>query len=99
MLPGAVFCRDAYHALDGADVMVVLTEWDDFAKLDLARAAGRMRKRLMVDFRNLYSPSDVTAAGIDYVSLGRPAASAGRERGAVFAHAEEGQSLQRAVAE
>ena len=100
MLPGAIFCRDAYHALDGADVAIVLTEWDDFADLDLGRAAERMRRRLMVDFRNLYRPGDVTAAGIDYVSLGRPAASAERHRRAVSSvDADEAQPLQRAVAE
>ena len=100
MLPGAVFCRDAYHALDGADVVVVLTEWDAFADLDLTRAAGRMHRRLMVDFRNLYQPSDVIAAGIDYVSLGRPAASADRSRkSGDTPHHEEAPPLQSAAAE
>lgn len=72
-LPGVAFFREAYAAARGADVLVVLTEWPDYASLDLERIRRVMRGHRLIDFRNLFEPEAVARAGFDYVSLGRPA--------------------------
>jgi len=64
-------CGDAYEALDGADGVVILTEWNEFRALDLARARKLLRRPLMVDLRNIYRPQQMAAAGFDYISVGR----------------------------
>ena len=65
-------CPDAYAALEGADGVVILTEWNEFRALDL-RAAKRLLKRaLMVDLRNIYRPDEMAKVGFSYVSVGRP---------------------------
>ena len=65
-------CPDAYAALEGADGVIILTEWNEFRALDL-RAAKRLLKRpLMVDLRNIYRPDEMAKAGFAYVSVGRP---------------------------
>jgi UDPglucose 6-dehydrogenase len=67
-------CKDAYDALDGADGVVILTEWNEFRALDLPRVKSLLKTPLMVDLRNIYRPAQMAAAGFDYVSVGRPAA-------------------------
>ncbi len=71
-LPGVHWCRDAYDAAEGADVLVLITEWNEFRALDLARLGTLMRARVLVDLRNVYRPEDVRAAGFAYSSIGRP---------------------------
>jgi UDPglucose 6-dehydrogenase len=66
------FASDAYEALEGADACLVLTEWEDFAALDLARMKKTLRYPIVIDGRNLFSPADMAAAGFDYYSMGRP---------------------------
>ncbi|HEY7403984.1 MAG TPA: UDP-glucose/GDP-mannose dehydrogenase family protein [Candidatus Angelobacter sp.] len=61
-----------YDALDGADACLILTEWEDFAALDLAQVKKRLRYPIVVDGRNLFEPSLMEAAGINYYSVGRP---------------------------
>jgi UDPglucose 6-dehydrogenase len=73
VLPDPVYCRDAYEAIDGADALVLLTEWNEFRALDLARVGRLLRRPLVVDLRNIYRPAEMAAAGLTYVSLGRPA--------------------------
>jgi UDPglucose 6-dehydrogenase len=63
---------DAYAALAGADGVVILTEWNEFRALDLARMKGLLKKPLMVDLRNIYRPEEMERAGFAYVSIGRP---------------------------
>ena len=65
-------CKDAYEALQGADGVVILTEWNEFRALDLRRAKQLLKKPLMVDLRNIYRPAELAKAGFDYVSVGRP---------------------------
>jgi UDPglucose 6-dehydrogenase len=65
------FCKDTYAALDGADGVVILTEWNEFRALDLLRAKTLMKKPLMIDLRNIYLPEQMKAAGFTYISLGR----------------------------
>ena len=76
LLPGVHWCQDGYHALEGADAAVILTEWNEFRGLDLDRAREVMRVPLLVDLRNIFSPAQVAAAGFDYVSIGRPSVAA-----------------------
>ncbi len=64
-------CADAYEALDGADGVVILTEWNEFRALDTARMKSLLRRPLMVDLRNIYRPAQMAAAGFTYVSVGR----------------------------
>jgi UDPglucose 6-dehydrogenase len=76
LLPGAEFAQDAYSAAKDADVLVVVTEWDEFRALDLDRFAKVMRGKLIVDLRNVYNRSDAEEAGFSYVGLGRGRISA-----------------------
>ena len=69
--PEAVYCADQYEAAEGADVLVILTEWNQFRALELDRLKALLRQPRMVDLRNLYEPERVAAAGLLYSSLGR----------------------------
>jgi UDPglucose 6-dehydrogenase len=66
------FCRDAYQALDGADGVAILTEWNEFRALDLKAAQRLLKTPLMVDLRNIYRPAEMRTAGFSYISIGRP---------------------------
>ena len=79
VLGGVDWCRDAYDAMADADALVILTEWNEFRALDLARVKGLMRTPLIVDLRNIYEPKEVAAAGFRYVSIGRPEAESSAE--------------------
>ena len=73
LLPGVSWIEDPYQAAAGADVVVLLTEWNAFRGLDLARLAGTMRTARMADLRNIYTAHDTAEAGFTaYVSVGRP---------------------------
>ncbi len=67
-------CKDAYDALDGADGVAILTEWNEFRALDTARMKALLKQPLMVDLRNIYSPAQMAEAGFTYVSVGRGSA-------------------------
>ncbi|MBC7738692.1 MAG: UDP-glucose/GDP-mannose dehydrogenase family protein [Candidatus Saccharibacteria bacterium] len=72
MLPGVRWTDNAYQATQGADVVVILTEWNEFRGLDLERLARKMITRRMADLRNVYSAAEAKEAGFDqYVSIGR----------------------------
>jgi UDPglucose 6-dehydrogenase len=66
-------CPDTYAALEGADGVVILTEWNEFRALDLKTAKRMLKSPLMVDLRNIYRPDEMAKAGFSYVSIGRPA--------------------------
>jgi len=66
------FADDPYQALQGADACLILTEWEDFAALDLARMKSLLRYPIVVDGRNLFKPAQMEAAGLCYYSVGRP---------------------------
>jgi len=72
LLPDLVYCRDAYEAMEGADALILLTEWNEFRALDLARVGRLLARPLVIDLRNIYGPPEMAAAGLSYVSLGRP---------------------------
>ena len=71
MLDGVVWCTDAYETMEGADALVIITEWNQFRALDLKRVRTLMREPVMIDLRNIYTPDDVAAAGIRYSCVGR----------------------------
>jgi UDPglucose 6-dehydrogenase len=71
MMPGVAMKNDAYAAIEGADAVVIVTEWDAFRALDFARIKQLARAPLLVDLRNVYEPEDMRAAGFDYVGIGR----------------------------
>jgi UDPglucose 6-dehydrogenase len=66
------YAKDAYATLDGADGVVLLTEWNEFRALDLARMKASLKRPLMVDLRNVYKPDMMRDAGFTYISVGRP---------------------------
>jgi UDPglucose 6-dehydrogenase len=67
------FCESAYEAAQGADVIAVLTEWDEFVGINFKQLKDSTSCRLMVDGRNLYSPKRMRELGFAYHSIGRPA--------------------------
>jgi UDPglucose 6-dehydrogenase len=72
MLEGVEFAQDAYDAMDGADVLVLVTEWNEFRALDLDRVKRLLKTPTIVDLRNIYRPEQMRAAGFNYSSIGRP---------------------------
>ena len=71
MLSGVEFADDAYAAAEGADALVIVTEWDEFRALDLDRIASALRGKVLVDLRNVYDRSEAEAAGLTYYGIGR----------------------------
>ena len=72
LLPGVRWEDDPYAATEGADLLLILTEWNEFRALDLGRIAGSMATARLADLRNIYSASDAEAAGfVAYDSIGR----------------------------
>ena len=72
LLPGVTWCDNAYQATQGADAVVILTEWNEFRALDLARMAAKMASPRMADLRNIYAPQAVLQAGFSrYLGVGR----------------------------
>jgi UDPglucose 6-dehydrogenase len=69
-------CSSAYEAAQGADALVVVTEWPEFRSLDFSRLKKAMRCPLIVDLRNMYRQQDVVSCGFQYVGVGLPHASA-----------------------
>jgi UDPglucose 6-dehydrogenase len=66
------FCNETYETLDGADGVVILTEWNEFRALDLSRVRTLLKRPLMIDLRNIYRADIMAEAGFTYVSVGRP---------------------------
>ncbi len=71
-LPALKVCPDSYAAAQGADGLVIATEWDEFKQLDWPRLKQCLKNHLAVDLRNLHDPRDVRDAGFNYYSVGRP---------------------------
>lgn len=71
LLPGVEFSENEYTAVEGADAVVVLTEWNQYRALDLIRIKKSMREPIFIDLRNVYEPNQMTALGFKYCSVGR----------------------------
>ncbi len=76
-LDGIEMCPNANAALEGADGVAIITEWNEFRALDLKTAKRLLKQPLMVDLRNIYRPDEMARAGFTYVSIGRPAVGPG----------------------
>lgn len=72
LLPTITYCDTSYDAARGADALVILTEWNQFRRLEYGRLKELMARPLIIDLRNVYEPSKMAAAGFTYVSVGRP---------------------------
>ena len=66
------FVSGPYICVDGADALVIITEWNEFRALDLGRVSEAMNGNVIVDLRNIYDPDEMSAKGFAYVSVGRP---------------------------
>jgi UDPglucose 6-dehydrogenase len=72
LIQGVDFKASSAEAVEGADAVVLVTEWPEFGDLDFGDVASAMRGRLLVDGRNFFDPSAVRAAGLTYEGVGRP---------------------------
>ena len=72
MLPPITYCDDAYGCAADADALVLVTEWNEFRKLEPQRLKSMMKSPVLVDLRNVYGPKAMVDAGFEYTSVGRP---------------------------
>jgi len=77
--PNLAYVSDSYAAAKDADALLILTDWSEFASLDLQRLNKTLRYPIVIDGRNLYDPSVMTEHGFTYLSIGRPTAYPLRE--------------------
>ena len=68
-----IWCENLYQASEGVDAIVIMTEWEEFnsKNIDFTKLKGLMKKRVIIDFRNMFEPAHVSSFGFDYISLGR----------------------------
>jgi len=71
LLSDVEYVSGPYFCAEGADALVIITEWNEFRALDLSRLKSMMKAPVIVDLRNIYSPDEVSAAGFSYTSIGR----------------------------
>ncbi len=71
LLPGIRLCESAYEVAQGADVLVLMTEWNQFRNLDLDQIKSGLRSPVFVDLRNVYEPERMASLGFEYTSVGR----------------------------
>ena len=71
LMPAIEYFEDPYKAAEGADAVVLVTEWDVLRALDLNRLAATMSQPILVDLRNVYPPEDVEAAGLQWFGIGK----------------------------
>jgi UDPglucose 6-dehydrogenase len=72
VLKNVTYGDSAYACADGADALVIATEWDEFRALDLERLRKLMKHPVIVDLRNIYAPEEISRFGFDYSCVGRP---------------------------
>jgi UDPglucose 6-dehydrogenase len=77
VLGEVTYCDSAYACAEGADALVIVTEWEQFRALDLARLKQAMARPVVVDLRNIYRPEEMVRHGFTYVGIGRPGAGIG----------------------
>ena len=71
LMPKLETTTDPYACIEGADAMLILTEWDQFRALDLDRVKKTLRSPVVIDLRNIYRPAELAAKGLNYISVGR----------------------------
>jgi UDPglucose 6-dehydrogenase len=72
VLKDVTWCESPYEAAEGAQAVVIITEWNEFRALDLERMKELMASQVMIDLRNIYNPDEMAAAGFKYCGVGRP---------------------------
>jgi UDPglucose 6-dehydrogenase len=72
LMPKVTYCENAYDCAEGANALVIVTEWEQFRALDLERLRDRMATPVIVDLRNIYRPDEMQRYGFVYASVGRP---------------------------
>ncbi|MEQ1923123.1 MAG: UDP-glucose/GDP-mannose dehydrogenase family protein [Pyrinomonadaceae bacterium] len=70
-LPDIAYANDEYEAIDGADALVLTTEWNQFRALDMERVKSLLTTPKIADLRNIYEPQDMIELGFEYVGVGR----------------------------
>jgi UDPglucose 6-dehydrogenase len=71
LMPRVSYCENAYEVASGSDALILVTEWDEFEKLDMRKIVTSMRHPIMVDSRNLYDPEEMIKNGFKYEGIGR----------------------------
>lgn len=71
LLPGVKFCKDVYQTCKDCDCLIILTEWDEFKELDFLRIKKLLKRRLIIDGRNIYDSRMMKKLGFTYISIGR----------------------------
>ena len=71
LLADVTWCEDAYAAIEGADAVVIITEWNEFRALDLMRVRDALKEPVLVDLRNVYDPTEMGELGFHYSCVGR----------------------------
>ncbi len=71
ILPEVEYGKDAYDVAEGADVLVLVTEWNQFRRLDLQRIKGLLKSPIFIDLRNVYDPDQMKRLGFNYCGVGR----------------------------
>src|SRR5581483_1701496 len=71
LLPDIEYAADEYEAASGADILVIVTEWNQFRALDMSRLRKLMKTPRLADLRNIYDPSDMRELGFEYAGVGR----------------------------
>jgi UDPglucose 6-dehydrogenase len=87
LLDGVKFCNDAYEVAAGADALILVTEWNEFKQLDMPRMYSSMRRKIFLDGRNVYEPSEMLAHGFQYRGIGRPTPGSNEDDGKTTAAA------------
>jgi len=72
LLSNVSYGKNAYEIMQDADALVIITEWNEFRRLDLDRVKGLLKSPVMIDLRNIYNPDEMKEAGFDYLCVGRP---------------------------
>ncbi|WP_120497030.1 UDP-glucose/GDP-mannose dehydrogenase family protein [Kiloniella sp. EL199] len=72
LLSNVSYGENAYEIMNDADALVIITEWNEFRRLDLERVKGLLKSPVMIDLRNIYNPDEMKEAGFDYLCVGRP---------------------------
>ena len=72
LISGVTWCDNAYDAMNGAAALTIITEWNEFRALDLNRVKSLLEEPILVDFRNIYIPEEMSEEGFHYYSIGRP---------------------------
>ena len=71
IISGITYCNDSYSAAENSDILIILTEWNEFRQLDLEKIKGIMRQAIILDGRNIYEPQKVKDIGFVYQGVGR----------------------------